>query len=95
MQLQFNIELNSDDEMINKAHAVDPARVVINRFILWVPRLTPRDSMYDTFVSSFLKETEWKYMREMYNVSAPTNTSGFFQISSSIDNVKRFYILKK
>ena len=78
MQLQFNIELNSDDEMVHKAQAADPARVVINRFILWVPRLTPRDSMYDKFVSSFLKETEWKYMREMYNVSAPTNTSGFF-----------------
>ena len=56
MQLQFNIELNSDDEMVHKAQAADAARVVINRFILWVPRLTPRDSMYDKFVSSFLKE---------------------------------------
>ena len=95
MQLQFNIELNSDDELVHKAQAVDPARVVINRFILWVPRLTPRDSMYDKFVSSFLKETEWKYMREMYNVSAPTNTSGFFQISSSIDNVKHIFVYLK
>ena len=95
VQLQFNIELNSDDEMVHKAQAVDPARVVINRFILWVPRLTPRDSMYDKFVSSFLKETEWKYMREMYNVSAPTNTSGFFQISSSIDNVKHIFVYLK
>ena len=65
MQLQFNIELNSDDEMVHKAHAADPARVVINSFILWVPRLTPRDSMYDKFVSSFLKETQWKYMRNV------------------------------
>ena len=73
MQLQFNIELNSDDEMVHKAQAADPARVV----------------------SSFLKETEWKYMREMYNVSAPTNTSGFFQISSSIDNVKHIFIYLK
>ena len=95
MQLQFNIELNSDDEMVHKAHAADPARVVINRFILWVPRLTPRDSMYNKFVSSFLKETEWKYMREMYNVSAPTVTSGFFQISSSIDNVKHIFVYLK
>ena len=95
MQLQFNIELNSDDEMVHKAHDVDPARVVINRFILWVPRLTSRDSMYDKFVSLFLKETEWKYMREMYNVSAPTNTSGFFQISSSIDNVKHIFVYLK
>ena len=95
MQLQFNIELNSDDEMVHKAHDVAAARVVIKRFILWVPRLTPRDSMYDKFVSSFLKETEWKYMREMYNVSAPTNTSGFFQISSSIDNVKHIFVYLK
>ena len=95
MQLQFNIELNSDDEMVHKAHDAAAGRVVINRFILWVPRLTPRDSMYDKFVSSFLKETEWKYMREMYNVSAPTNTSVFFQISSSIDNVKHIFVYLK
>ena len=95
MQLQFNIEINSDDELVHKVQAVAAARVVINRFILWVPRLTPRDSMYDKFVSSFLKETKWKYMREMYNVSAPTNTSGFFQISSSIDNVKHIFIYLK
>ena len=95
MQLQINIELNSDEELVHRVHTVDAARVVINRFILWVPRLTPKDSMYDRFVSSFLKETQWKYMREMYNVSAPTNTSGFFQISSSIDNVKHIFIYLK
>ena len=95
MQLQFNIELNSDDEIVHKAQAADDARVVINRFILWVPRLTPRDSMYDKFVSSFLKETQWKCLREMYNVSAPTTASGFFQISSSIDNVKHIFVYLK
>ena len=47
------------------------------------------------FISSFLKETQWKYLREMYNVSAPTNTSGFFQISSSIDNVKHIFVYLK
>ena len=32
----------------------------------------------------------------MYEVSAPTTTSGFFQISASIDNVKHiFFYLKK
>ena len=95
MQLQFNIELNSDDELVHMVNGIAAARVVINRFILWVPRLTPRDSMYDKFVSSFLKETKWKYMREMYNVSAPTITSGFFQISSSIDNVKHIFVYLK
>ena len=95
MQLQFNIELNSDDEIVHKAHAGDAGRVVINKFILWVPRLSPKDSVYDRFLSSFLKETQWKYLREMYNVSAPTSTSGFFQISSSIDNVKHIFVYLK
>ena len=47
--------------------------------------------MYDRFVSSFLKEIQWKYLRDMYEVSAPTQSCGFFQTSSSIDNVKNSY----
>lgn len=61
MQLQFNIELNNDDELIHKANAADNGRVVSSRFILWIPRLTPKDSEHDKFVSSFLKETQWTY----------------------------------
>ena len=38
--------------------------------------------MYDKFVSSFLKITQWTYMSEMYEVSASTTTSGFFEISA-------------
>ncbi|CAH3018509.1 unnamed protein product [Porites evermanni] len=95
MQLQFNIELNNDDELIHKAHGADNGRIAVNRFLLWIPKLTPKDSMYDKFVSSFLRETQWTYMRELYEVSAPTQASGFFQISASIDNVKRILIYLK
>ena len=63
MQLQFNIEIGNDDELIYGAGAAE--RVVIDRFLLWVPKLTPKDSLYDKFVSSFLKEKTWSYMREM------------------------------
>ena len=45
MQLQFNIELQNDDELIHMANGTDPGRVLFNRFLLWVPRLTPKDSM--------------------------------------------------
>lgn len=65
-------------------------RVVINRFVLWVPRLTPNDSLYDKFVDLFLKETETKYMREIHETSASTNTSAFFQISVSIRQCKTY-----
>ena len=87
MQLQFNIELQNDDELIFKANAADDGRVVVNKFLLWVPRMIPKDSIYDKFVNSFLSKKTWTYRREMYEVSAPTHSSGFFQISSSIDNV--------
>ena len=95
MQLQFNIELNDDDELMHKANAADNGRFVVNSFLVWIPKLTPKDSIYDKFGSSFLKETQWTYMREMYEVSAPTTTSGFFQISASIDNVKHIFIYLK
>ena len=92
MQLQFNLYLQNDDELLQKTAAVDDGRVVIDRFLLWVPKLTPKDSLYDKLVSSFLKEDKWTYLRKMYEVSAPTHSSGFFQISSSIDNVKAIFI---
>ena len=92
MQLQFNIDLQNDDELLQKAAAADGGRVVIDRFLLWVPKLTPKDSIYNKFVSSFLKEDKWTYLREMYAMSAPTHNSGFFQISPSIDNVKAIFV---
>ena len=95
MQLQFSIKLNNDNELIHMANGTDDGRVVINRFVLWIPKLTPKDSLYDKFVSSFLKESQWNYMREMYEASAPTITSGFFQISASIDNVRHIFIYLK
>ena len=54
MQLQFNIALNNDDELIHKSHVADNGGIVAHRFLLWIPKLTPKDSMYDKFVSSFL-----------------------------------------
>lgn len=63
MQLQFNIELNSDNELIHKINGAANGRIVVNRFLLWIPKLTPKDSMYDRFVSSFLKEKQWTYCK--------------------------------
>ena len=44
MELEFNIELQNDAELIYKAAGAAAGRVVVNRFLLWVPRLTPKDS---------------------------------------------------
>ena len=92
MQLQFSIQLQSDNEVIYMNAGVDAGRVVVNRLLLWVPKLIPKDNLYDKFVNSFLIKNSWTYNREMYAVSGPTQSSGFFQISSSIDNVKAIFV---
>ena len=35
MQLEFEIELNEDDELIHRDHNAAAGRVVINKFYLW------------------------------------------------------------
>ena len=92
MQLEFNITLQNDDELIFKAAGAAAGRVVLDRFLLWVPKMTPKDLQYDKFINTYLVKSNWKYLREMYHVSAPTQTSGFFQISPSIDNVKAVFV---
>ena len=42
-----------------------------------------------------MKETQWSYMKEMYEVSALTTTSAYFQISASIDNVQHIFVYLK
>ena len=42
MQLQLNIELNGDNELVHMVNGTDAARVVVNRFDLWVPKLNPK-----------------------------------------------------
>ena len=93
MQLTIELTLNEDSELIHKAAAADDGRVVVKRLYLWLPRLVPKDSMYSSFVSEFLKPTTWTYMRDLYNQSANTRAiQNMFQISPAIDNVKHVFI---
>ena len=51
MQLQFNIELNND-ELIHKVNVADNGHVVVNSFLLWILKLTPKDIIYDKFINN-------------------------------------------
>ena len=93
MRLTFELELNDDAELIHKANAADDGRVVVTQFLLWVPRMLPKDSEYSDYIKDFLKPIKWTYMKDMYVESADTRTvSNTFQISPSIDNVKHVFI---
>ena len=44
------------------------------------------------FISDYQKPTKWTYLREMYQRSVLTNSSGDFRISASIDKVKYVFV---
>ena len=93
MQLTFEITLNNDSELIHKHADAPNGRVVITCFNLWIPRLIPKDSMYSTFISEFLKPTKWTYLRDLYNQSANTRAiQNIFQISPAIDDVQKVFV---
>ena len=90
MQLDFEIDLTTDAEVLYGA--ADTFRLVIDRFYLWVPRLEPKDALMSKFISDYQKPTKCTYLREMYQRSDLTNSSGDFRISASIDKVKYVFV---
>ena len=88
----FWYPVQNDNELIYKAAAGGASRVVVNRFLLWIPKIIPKDSIYEKFVDSFMKSRTWDYGKEMYTVSGPRNNSGFYMISPSADRVKAVFV---
>jgi len=97
MQLEFEIDLNEDNELIHKANGIDDGRVVVKKFYLWVRKMIPKDSEYSEYVRDFLKPIKWTYMKDMYIQSSETRiVQNTFQISPAIDKVKHvFFYLQR
>jgi len=97
MQLEFEIDLNEDNELIHMANGTDPGRVVVKKFYLWVPKMLPKDIEYVKYLKDFLKPVKWTYMQDMYVQSDETRlVQNEFRISSSVDNVKHvFFYLQR
>ena len=90
MQLTIELELTPDTEVLYGA--ADTARLVIDRFYLWVPRLEPKDALMSKFVSEYQKPSKWTNLRELYQSSDVFRNSGDFRISPAIDKVKHVFI---
>ena len=90
MQLTIELELTPDTEALYGA--ADTARLVIDRFYLWVPPLEPKDALMTKFVSEYQKPSKWTNLRELYQSCDVFRNSGDFRISPSIDKVKHVFI---
>ena len=90
MQITIELELTPDTEVLYGA--ADNARLVIDRFYLWVARLEPKDSLMSKFISEYQKPSKWTNLRELYESSDLFRNSGDFRISPSIDKAKHVFI---
>ena len=63
MQLEFEIELQNDQEMIFQNNAT-ARRIVVRKFELWTPQLHFTGKGQTMANENFLKPTKWKYLNE-------------------------------
>lgn len=86
LQLDFEIELQGDNEMIFQNDATG-RRIVVRRFELWVPHLRLPSEGQKFVNENFLKPTHWRYLQETLNSSTRVrDASGSWEITAAVKN---------
>ena len=92
MQLEFEIELQSDSELIWQNDGTD-RRVVVRNFQLWVPMLRFTSEGQKLANENFLKPRTWTYLNEMIQPSSSRRDAfGSWQINPGIKDAKHVFI---
>ena len=92
MQLEFEIVLQDDREMIYQNDGTE-RRIVVHKLELWVPQLHFTGKGQTRINETFLKPTQWKYLKEnMYSSGDKRDSNGTFTIGSRHRNPKHVFI---
>ena len=92
MQLEFEIELQSDSELIWQNDGTD-RRVVVRNLELWVPMLRFTSEGQKLANENFLKPQKWTYLNEMMQPSSSRRDAfGSWQINPGIKDAKHVFI---
>ena len=92
MQMEFEIELQSDAELIWQNDGTD-RRVVVRNFELWVPLLRFTSEGQKLANENFLKPQKWTYLNEMIQPSSSRRDAfGTWQINPGIKDAKHVFI---
>ena len=92
MQLEFEIELQSDSELIWQNDGTD-RRVVVRNFELWVPMLRFTSEGQTLANENFLKPQKWTYLNELIQPSSSRRDAfGSWQINPGIKDAKHVFI---
>ena len=92
MQLEFEIELQSDSELIWQNDGTD-RRVVVRNLELWVPMLRFTSEGQKLANENFLKPQKWTYLNEMIQPSSSRRDAfGSWQINPGVKDAKHVFI---
>ena len=92
MKLEFEIELQSDEELIWQNDGTD-RRIVVRNLELWVPMLRFTSEGQKLANENFLKPQQWTYLNEMIQPSSSRRTAfGSWQINPGVKDAKHVFI---
>ena len=90
-RVETNFEIESDGNLIWQAGA--NCRVVITRMQLYVPRITFNSEGQSSYMSQYLKNHKWTYLRENIERSnSSQQRAGHFRISSGISKPRHVFV---
>ena len=92
MQLEFEIDLQSDAELIWQNDGTD-RRIVVRNLELWAPMLRFTSEGQKLVNENFLKPQRWTYLNEMIQPSPSRRDAfGSWQINPGLKNAKHVFI---
>jgi len=92
LQLEFEIELQDDEEIIWQNDGT-ARRIVINKFELWAPQLHFTGKGQTLVNENFLKPTQWKYLSEnLHSSSSRRDASGTWLITPGVKDPKHVFV---
>ena len=90
-RVEINFEIESDGNLIWQAGA--DCRVVITRMQLYLPRITFNSEGQSSYMSQYLKNHKWTYLRENIERSnCRKQRGGHFRISSGISKPRHVFV---
>ena len=92
LQLEFEIELQNDEEMIFQNDGT-ARRIVVRKFELWVTQLHFTGKGQTLANENFLKPTQWKYLNEnLHSSSSRRDANGTWLITPGVNDPKHVFV---
>ena len=92
-QIQISATLTDDNVLINKTDATENGRVVVSKFIPWIPRMIFNSTGLSYVMKNYMIPTSWTYLRKMVQTLNNINhVDNNFRISPSILNPKYIFV---